>query len=242
VSELSVLASPTKESGRAWVLLHGTPLTPAVWTSTAQHLSDQPILVPDCTSVPATDSQQELARQVAEVIGDRAVDVVGHSFGGQTALELALLRPSQVRTLIILCSRDSPFPAFADLALTVRGGSPPATGDSLARWFTAAELDDNGAAVQQARIELDNASLPDWAAALEAIATFDRTTAVAELTMPVTLIAAGGDGVSTPQTMAAMANRIPHAVLTPKPGWKHMSAFVDPAALARLLRASRDRS
>jgi pimeloyl-ACP methyl ester carboxylesterase len=177
------------------VLLHGTPLTPKVWASTAEHLGDQPILVPDCTSVPTTDAQRTLARQVAENIGDRAVDVVGHSFGGQIALELALLRPNQVRALIILCSRDSPFPAFTDLATTVRGASPPATGDSLARWFTAAEVHANGAAVQQARVELENASLPDWAAALDAIATFDRAAAVTELEMPVTLIAAGGDRV-----------------------------------------------
>ena len=50
--------------------------------------------------------------------------VVGHSFGGQVALDLALLAPARVRALTLICSRDTPFPAFAATAAALRRGDP----------------------------------------------------------------------------------------------------------------------
>jgi pimeloyl-ACP methyl ester carboxylesterase len=223
----------------SWVLLHGTPLTPAVWRDTARLLSDQRVLVPDCTRVPDTDAQEALAAEVATAIGDQTVDVVGHSFGGQIAIDLALLRPQQVRSLTILCSRDTPFPAFAQTAEAVRSGKPPSVEASLERWFTAEEVRAESPAVQEARRELERASRTDWAAALDAIATFDRSSRSAELTMPVALLAAGGDAVSAPAVMQEMATRISRAALAVHPGWMHMSPFVDPSGLAGLLRDAR---
>ncbi|MFZ2013424.1 MAG: hypothetical protein WAV00_06345 [Nocardioides sp.] len=49
------------------------------------------------------------------------------------------------------------------------------------------------------------------------------------------VLAAGHDGVSTPEVMREMADRIPGAHFHVEPEWAHMSAFADPAALARLL-------
>jgi pimeloyl-ACP methyl ester carboxylesterase len=232
-------------SGPAWVLLHGTPLTPAVWdhaVTPLTRLTDQPAVIPDCTRVPDRDAQRTLAAAVAEVIGDEPVDVVGHSFGGQVAIDLALLRPRQVRTLVILCSRDTPFPAFAQTAEAVRGGQPPSVEASVARWFTADELATDGAGVREARRELAAASLHDWAAALDAIATYDRSDRVGELTMPVVLVAAGGDAVSTPAAMQEFAARLPVASLEVRSDWMHMSPFADPEALAQLLGAARDQA
>jgi pimeloyl-ACP methyl ester carboxylesterase len=224
----------------SWVLLHGTPLTPAIWRDTAPWLSDQRVLVPDCTRVPDTDAQRTLAAQVADAVGDETVDVVGHSFGGQVAIDLALLRPGQVRSLTILCSRDTPFPAFAHTAEDVRIGNPPAVEDSMRRWFTPEQLGAEGPAVTEARRQLEQASRADWAAALDAIATFDRSSRSSELTLPVALVAAGGDAVSTPAVMEEFARRIPRATLTLRSDWMHMSPFVDPAGLAELLRRGRD--
>jgi pimeloyl-ACP methyl ester carboxylesterase len=229
-----------REPARSWVLLHGTPLTPAVWRDTARLLSDQRVLVPDCTRVPDADAQGTLAAQVAAAIGDQSVDVVGHSFGGQIAIDLALLRPQQVRSLTVLCSRDTPFRAFARTAEAVRAGRPPSVEASLERWFTAEEVRAASPAVELARRELQSASPVDWAAALDAIAIFDRSRRSAELTMPVALMAAGGDAVSAPAVMEEMAARIPGARFAVNPDWMHTSPFVDPSALAGLLRDARD--
>ena len=226
-------------TSRRWLLLHGTPLTPAVWAPTAAELGDQAALIPDCSSVPPDDEPQRTIAQrlLHETEGD--FDVVGHSFGGQTALELALLAPERVRTLTVLCSRDTPVPAFTALAASVRAGNGPTAESTLARWFSASELEEESAAVRSARTILASASNENWARALDAIAGYDASERTPALPMPVVLIAAGHDGVSDPQAMSALARRIPHAMLSVEPEWFHMSPFVLPGALAARLRAGR---
>src|SRR5215467_4874939 len=70
-----------------------------------------------------------------------------------------------------------------------------------------------------------------WAAALDAIARYDRAGSVAAISAPVTLIAAELDPVSTPAAMSDPTSRLPRASLTVLPGAAHMSPFTDPAAL-----------
>ena len=84
-----------------WLLLHGTPLTPAVWDGVAACLTRSgTVLSPAITPAgDARDAQGALAArltaEVARPIG--RLHVVGHSFGGQVALDFALLVPQQVR-------------------------------------------------------------------------------------------------------------------------------------------------
>lgn len=241
-TEWGSLQGVRPSTAATWILMHGTPLQPSIWQAAATRLTDQTVQLPDCTVVPEDRAQQQLAEQVAAKIGDHLVDVVGHSFGGQVALELALLRPKQVRTLTILCSRDTPFPAFAEAAAALRDQQLPAIDTTLARWFTPAELAASSGAVRQSRHQLQQASVADWANALDAIATYDRTTRTTELVMPVTLVAAQGDAVSAPQVMSEFAQRCPRARFLVNAGWMHMSPFVDPARLADLLRRARDRA
>jgi pimeloyl-ACP methyl ester carboxylesterase len=84
--------------------------------------------------------------------------VVGHSFGGQVALELALLAPQRVRRLIIVCSRHTPFPAFARRARAVSSGEPVDIDAGMRHWFTPRELATDGAAVRYARRRVASAS------------------------------------------------------------------------------------
>lgn len=216
------------------VLIHGTPLTPAAWQETAAALGPRKIVVPDCTRVPPRDAQASLAAQIArDTEGD--LHVVGHSFGGQTAIELALLAPARVRTLTIMCSRDTPFPTFAATADAVADGHPPSAEATLARWFTPAELAGDGRAVALTRDELAGASTDDWAAALRAIAGYDRSARTPGIRVPTTVIGAGLDAVSTPDAVTAMAERIPGAVLHIRDDWAHMSPFAHVDELAALL-------
>ena len=220
-----------------WVLVHGTPLTPEIWAPVAVHL-DGTVITPDCTRVPDRRATAELAADVAAHLPrEETVHLVGHSFGGQIAIDLALTHPHAVRSLTILCSRDTPVPAFADLADHVRAGDVPEVSSTLERWFTADELAAAGAAVQSARraLAVATAHPANWAHALQAIAEYDRSERVGELRMPVFLHAAGHDGVSTPDAMRAFAGRIPGATLTVHDEWAHMSPFVDPAACARMM-------
>ncbi|MEV8271742.1 alpha/beta hydrolase [Microbacterium sp. NPDC077184] len=227
----------TEAADPAWVLLHGTPLTPGIWDDVATALPGG-VRTPDTSVVPEADAVHALAEEVAASLPEAGCHLVGHSFGGQIALEVALSAPERVRSVTILCSRDTPFPAFAPLSDAVRAGRVPDPSASLARWFTAAELTENGAAVRRARAALAAATADptSWANALAAIATFDRSADVGRLQVPLALHAAGTDGVSTPEAMRALERRVPGAILTVHPGWAHMSPFAEADRLAGLLR------
>lgn len=219
------------------VLIHGTPLTPVAWDETIRALGDRRIIAPDCTRVPRENAQAELAAAIAEQVeGD--LDLVGHSFGGQIALELALLVPERVRTLTIMCSRDTPFAAFAETAEAVRDGRAPSIDATLARWFTPDELATGGPAIAATRAQLEAASTEDWAAALSAIAGYDRSAATPEIRIPTTVIGAGLDGVASPDAVTAMAARITGATVKIRTEWAHMSAFAHVDELAPLLESA----
>ena len=164
--------------GDRWLLLHGTPLTPEVWDGVAAGLARSgPVSCPDITPAgEARDVPGTLAARVAAEVaeGPGRLHVVGHSFGGQVALDLALLAPHRVATLTLLCSRDTPYPAFAGAAARLRDGGQVDASAALGRWFTPAELDRGGPVVSYARRCLEQADRRSWAAALDAIARYDR--------------------------------------------------------------------
>jgi len=222
-----------------WLLLHGTPLTPAVWDGVATWLTPSgTVWCPAITPAgDARDAQGALAAWLAARTARPAgrLHVVGHSFGGQVALDFALLVPRRVATLTLLCSRDTPFPAFAAAAARLRDGEPVDVGAALSRWFIPAELDRGGPVVRYARRCLQRADRRSWAAALDAIAGYDRAGRTASIRVPATLIAAELDQVSTPAAMSALASRLPRAHLHVLPGAAHMTPFTDPAALAQLI-------
>ncbi len=92
-----------------------------------------------------------------------------------------------------------------------------------------------GPVVSYARRCLQQADRRSWAAALDAIARYDRAGRTASIRIPATLIAAELDQVSTPAAMAALASRLPRAALKILPGAAHMTPFTDPATLAELI-------
>ena len=232
-----------------WVLLHGTPLNPQVWDGVRSHLTTETV-APDLNEAVASVAmsrlreaqiagpgclQSEVAAGVLAGLPDEGeLVVVGHSLGGQVAIELALWAPERVVRLVIVCSRHTPFPAFAEGARSVRSGQVDVEG-AMRRWFTPAELAAAGPAVTHARRQLLTAARGPWAASLEAIATYDRSGSVGRIAAPAALLAAGHDEVATPAVMAELAAALPHAGLEVVSAWAHMSPFVDPAALAARL-------
>jgi pimeloyl-ACP methyl ester carboxylesterase len=224
-------------STRTIVLIHGTPLTPDAWGDTISALGRRAIVAPDCTLVPASEPQRTLAERIAAEV-DGELDVVGHSFGGQIAIDLALLAPERVRTLTILCSRDTPFPAFAQTAEDVRAGRLPTAEATLARWFTPEELAQRRGVVERTRRQLECASPENWADALSAIASYDRSAQTPGIRVPTTIIGAGLDGVSSPEAVSAMAARIPGADLHIRSDWAHMSPFAHVDELIPLLEGA----
>ena len=221
-----------------WVLLHGTPLSPEVFSDVAERLQDDgQVLCPRVELGRAATTTRELAAAiVADLPPGGPLHLVGHSFGGQVAVDLVLAAPELVASLCLICSRDSPFPPFAAAAQQLRWGRRPDLSATLSRWFRPAESAANGPVVRYARACLEQADPQSWALALDAIAGFDRTREVSSISAPCTLIAAEHDTVSTPAAMSALAARLRHARLEVVPGAFHMSPFVQPDALAEMIK------
>ena len=220
-----------------WLLLHGTPLDPEVWDDVRAHLTGQ-AGVPDLNDlVPAAGPvHEQVAAAVLAGLPDGDLVVVGHSFGGQVAIEVALQASHRVARLIIVCSRHTPFPAFAQGARRVRAGQPLDIDAGLRRWFTPAELAADPPVISYLRRRLATAPRGPWAASLDAIAHYNRAAGVGRIAVPTRLFAAGHDEVATPAAMAELADAVPDARLRVVAGWAHMSPFADPAAFAATLR------
>ena len=183
---------------------------------------------------PGPNLQRHIASRIATQHADGPWHVVGHSFGGQVALELALRRPDLVSALTLMCTRDTPYPRFAAASDDVAAGGIDRN-QSLRRWFSPGELADDSPAVRHARAALRDADLPSWAAALRAIATFDCSGETSSITCPTHVVAAERDTVSGPATMEAMHHRLAGSEFTVLGGAWHMSIFTDTDRLAGLL-------
>ena len=225
---------------RRFLLLHGTPLSPRVWDGVRAALT-APTIAPDLTEMietrPRGCLQTEVAAAVLAALPDDEMVVGGHSFGGQVAIELALLAPERLARLVVVCSRHTPCAAFADGARAVRASRPVDIDAGLRRWFTPRELAAGGPAVEYVRRQLRTAPRAPWAASLDAVATYDRTSSVGRITAPASVFAGGLDEVATPADMEKLAAALPHADLEVVTAWAHMSPFADPAGFAARLMA-----
>ncbi|WP_431239396.1 alpha/beta fold hydrolase [Mycolicibacterium aichiense] len=222
-----------------WMLLHGTPLDPSIWDAVRAHLPADSI-APDLNR-PQADGplQQRLAAAVLDDESDSPLIVVGHSLGGQVAMEMALLAPHRIRRLILVCTRDIPVPEFHDAARALRTGAPLDIEATLARWFTAAEIADEGPVIHDVRRRLTAVSPSAYATTLEALATYDRRAELAQIRSPAALLCGRQDLGCTPEVMSTLAADLPDARLQTVDEWAHMSPFVQPADFAeRLLNAA----
>jgi pimeloyl-ACP methyl ester carboxylesterase len=138
-----------------WMLLHGTPLDPSVWDEVRAHLPVTSI-APDLNREFADTGllQQQLAAAVLAEDPDGPLVVVGHSLGGQVALEMALLAPHRIDRLILVCTRDVPVPEFTAAARALRDGAGIDVEAGIQRWFTATEIADDGPVVRATRRRL----------------------------------------------------------------------------------------
>ena len=214
-----------------WLLLHGTRLTPEIWDGVIPLLEGAAAAPSVVGTRPQAGIAADIARQTNLI---PPWHVVGHSFGGQVALELAIQRPDLVSELTLLCTRDTPYPAFAAAADDVAAVRSDID-DTLRRWFSPAELDDDGAAVRSARTALATADLLSWAVALRAIAAFDCSAATTSIRCPAVVVSAEHDPVSDPVTMETMHRRLAGSEFEVLPDAWHMSVFTDLDRLVDLL-------
>jgi 3-oxoadipate enol-lactonase len=222
-------------TGPAIVLLHPVGLDHSFWGEFASKAAETHMVV----AVDLCGHGQSDPAKPGRGIGAYADDVIGLldelglsstsllglSFGGMIAQEVALRNPARISTLVVGACAGR-IPPEAREAVRGRGQTDPETGmasvvdTTVARWFTLAFIDTP--AVTRVRERLLVNDPQGWAAGWDAIAGFDAQERLGTL-MARTLVIAGELDAGTPVAATkAMADAIPGAEFTMLAGAPHM--------------------
>jgi 3-oxoadipate enol-lactonase len=257
---VSTLPATTRrgQGPTAVVLLHGIGGSRALWSNAAS--ATLRVLADEGYQVAALDfpgygesealgppDMDSMVQAVQEVIADIAAPqtvLLGHSMGGMVAQELVARAPGLVQGLILACTSASFGKPDGDwqARFLAERLAPLDAGEGM--WGMARRLVPSmvalGAhpAAQQLAIDV-MAKVPEatYRAALKAIASFDRRTALADIHVPSLLLAAEHDRTAPPEVMQRMASRMPAAEFVCLPRAGHIANVEAPAAFNELILA-----
>lgn len=109
MSDAIASSSEAAAADAAVVLIHGWGGTGASWRPIREHLHGRPVVAPDLLGHGSRTGEawpsvtvRDLAEDVAADLGGRPVVLVGHSMGGQVALDLALRWPERVAGVVVV--------------------------------------------------------------------------------------------------------------------------------------------
>lgn len=236
------------ERGPPLVLLHGIGGNAASFRPLVDHLAgdfrciawNMPGYGGSAPLVPMTF--EGLAERLAAFLDERGLasaHLLGHSIGGMIAQEFALRFPARVRSLVLCAttaafgSRDGEFQRrfVAERTAPLDAGRGMA---ALARDLVPKLLGDDPDPDAAALAEASMASVPEesYRAALACLPTFDRREALAQLRVPVLLVAGERDRQAPAAVMERMAGRMPDARFVCVPGAGHLLPLERPKELA----------
>jgi len=138
--------------------------------------------------------------------------IVGFSFGGMVAQELALTYATDV-TALVLGACPATLSEQARQTMTERGalaereGMAAVVEETLARWFTDGFRQGGGA--EPARQRLLAGSVTGWAAAWQAISELETAARLSQICVPALCLAGEVDRSVPPAALEALAGGIP---------------------------------
>ncbi|MEV3901159.1 4-carboxymuconolactone decarboxylase [Mycobacterium sp. NPDC050551] len=162
----------------------------------------------------------------------------GDSLGGAVGLQLLLAAPDRVASATLICTGAviGTAAGWQERAATVRASGVDAVVDaSSQRWFAPGFLDrhpDLAAALLNA---LHTTDAESYALACEALAAFDVSARLAEITAPVLAIAGSDDVPTPPQDLRRIADGVADGRLVVLPGVGHLAPAEAPQRVAELV-------
>jgi 3-oxoadipate enol-lactonase len=164
--------------------------------------------------------------------------VVGISYGGAVAEVFALRHPERVAALGLFATfaRTNPEVLNARADGAEQAGIEAQLDETLQRWFSPAELAQNGPGVCYARERLRADRVANWAAAWRALATHDVADRLRTIAVPTTVVAGEFDTSATAEMMrTTIADVIPQATFEVIAGAHHMLVLEEPRRIAGIL-------
>ena len=235
------------------VLLHGYPLTHAMWQPQLESLApDRRVVLLDLPgyglaeewTVPTTLAgfAESVSQTLAAELAGPAV-IVGHSFGGYVALQMYRDHPEQFVGLVLTSTRseaDPPDARAARMATIERLRDPAehldidAVTQSLLAPQTWARRDP---IVDLVRAMVGSARSGTVSATLQAIANRpDLTPVLSTLQVPVLVVWGEADHLIPPTQTRGMVEHIPRALGMGIPSAGHLPSLESPEAFARAVR------
>lgn len=222
------------------VLVHGAGANGEVWTDLGARLSGFDVAAP---SLPGRGASEGAAFEVASdaakwldgvlgALGGPPAIVLGHSYGGAVAIELAL-SSARVAGLVLVSTgaRLRVHPSILQAAAQAMKTSVPFS----ARFAFRAAADPAALDRYEASIAKTPASavLADW----RACDGFDRLGQLDELRVPCLVVGGVDDVLTPPKYPRYLAEHLPRAQLELVPEAGHMLPWERPDALARHVQA-----
>ncbi|MDV6979096.1 bifunctional 3-oxoadipate enol-lactonase/4-carboxymuconolactone decarboxylase PcaDC [Mycobacterium intracellulare] len=226
----------------------GTSAT-ALWAAAAERLSEHVRVVgwdlpghgrsqPTASPFTIAELGAAVLALADEIAPGAAFHYAGDSIGGAVGLQLMLDAPVRVLTATLLCTAAvfGDHSVWRDRAALVRQSGTVAVIDiAQQRWFAAGLTDLHPVTASALLDTLRSADNESYAIACEALASFDVSNRLAEITNPVLAIA-GEQDIATPvQSLRHIVSEVQNGRLVELDGVAHLAPAEAPVKVAHLI-------
>jgi pimeloyl-ACP methyl ester carboxylesterase len=245
--------------GLPLVLLHAGGSSGAQWGKVAEQLSaEHRLIAPDLLGFGATeawpepgglthDLQAELVAEVVRAESAAALDIVGHSYGGATAIRLLLAQPQLVRSLVLIepivswLLNDAGDPGYGESVRVARAFIESVDAGRVDEAWEIFIDSRNGAGTwtrmsdkARARVLVQSKQTKEGF-----ISNLNNKTTLAEcrrISVPTTLVCGAETTLPDRTTTELLRDTIARCHYETIPGAGHMSPFTHPEQVAEIAR------
>lgn len=248
------LAFDDRGSGTVVVLLHGFPLSRAMWREQVSGLgSTCRVITPDLrghgeSAAPeGVYTMEEMADDVVELLDalkiSEPVILGGLSMGGYVALALVHRHPERVRALMLIDTKaaaDTPEAAKireeTARAVLAAGNASSVIETMVPRLFGKVTPEQHPERIEPILAIMENTPPRGVAGALRGMAVRpDRRGELARIAVPTLVVVGEDDVISPPEEARAIAQALPNSRLEVIPAAGHLSPCENPGAVNAVL-------